>query len=55
MRLIALIVAVYLLGAGVALAPTVKAKWDKVPASRLVASVAKEVPSALGWPGLIIS
>jgi hypothetical protein len=47
--LIALLVIVYLVGVGVALAPTIKANWSTGPASQ-VESVATELPRALSWP-----
>ncbi len=51
MRLfIALIIIVYLIGVGVALAPTFRSKWSTVPASELAASVAQELPNAFAWP-----
>jgi hypothetical protein len=48
--LIALLVIVYLVGVGVALAPTIKANWSTGPASQFVESVATELPRALSWP-----
>ena len=48
--LIALILIVYLVGVGVALSPTVRAKWEAAPASELAASVAQALPDALAWP-----
>jgi hypothetical protein len=48
--LISLIVVVYLVGVGVALAPTFEAKWNTEPASELFASLAHELPVALAWP-----
>ena len=51
MRLIlTLIVIVYLVGVGVALSPTVQAKWNNGSASEFVANVAQELPSAAAWP-----
>ncbi|MDQ0468905.1 hypothetical protein [Labrys wisconsinensis] len=41
---------VYLTGVAVQLSPIVGEQWDSVPASRLVASVADEIPSAVSWP-----
>jgi hypothetical protein len=38
---------VYLVGAGVALAPTIKANWSTGPASQFVEGVATELPRAL--------
>jgi hypothetical protein len=48
--LIALLVIAYLVGVGVALAPTIKANWSTGPASQFVESVATELPRALAWP-----
>lgn len=48
--LIGLIVIVYLVGVGVALAPVVSGKWSSVPASDLSASVMQALPGALAWP-----
>lgn len=51
MRLfIALVVIIYLVGVGVALAPTVRSKWSTATASDLAASVAQELPNAVAWP-----
>ena len=51
MRLIlSLIVIVYLVGIGVALSPTVQAKWNNGSASEFVAGVAQELPDAAAWP-----
>jgi hypothetical protein len=47
---IALIVIVYLVGVGVALSPTIQAKWNSASASDLAASVAQELPNAVAWP-----
>jgi hypothetical protein len=51
--LIAFLAVVYLVGVGVVLAPTVKAKWDTASTSQFVASVANEMPSALAWPAAV--
>ena len=48
--IVALVVIVYLVGVGVVLAPTIKGKWDSVPASELAASVWQALPNALAWP-----
>ena len=48
--LIALIVIVYLVGVGVALAPTLQAKWSAASASDLAAGVGEALPGALAWP-----
>jgi hypothetical protein len=51
MRLVvALLVIIYLLGIGVALAPTIKDKWGSASASDLATSVAQDLPNALAWP-----
>jgi hypothetical protein len=51
MRLILfLIVIVYLVGVGVALSPTVQAKWNSGSASEFVAAVARDLPRAAAWP-----
>jgi hypothetical protein len=41
---------VYLTGVAVQISPIVSEQWDSVPASRLVASVAGEMPVAVSWP-----
>ncbi|REF89183.1 hypothetical protein DES32_0399 [Methylovirgula ligni] len=51
--LIALLVVVYLVGVGVVLAPTVKAKWNTGSTSQFVTSIASEIPTALAWPATI--
>ncbi|MGD0189082.1 MAG: hypothetical protein ABSC25_28180 [Roseiarcus sp.] len=48
--LIALLVIIYLVGVGVALAPTIKDKWNSGSASELATSVAQALPNALAWP-----
>jgi hypothetical protein len=48
--LIALIVIIYLVGVGVALSPTIQAKWNSASASDLAASVAQALPDAVAWP-----
>jgi hypothetical protein len=54
MRLfIAFIVIIYLVGVGVALAPTIGAKWSTGPASELAASVGEALPHALAWPATV--
>lgn len=47
---IALIVIVYLVGVGVALAPTISTKWNTATAADLFGSVWVELPGALAWP-----
>ena len=51
--LIVSIVIVYLVGVGVALSPTIWAKWSTAPASDLAASVGQDVPYALTWPARV--
>jgi hypothetical protein len=51
--LTALLVIAYLVGVGVALAPTIKANWSTGPASQFVESVATELPRALSWPATV--
>ena len=48
--LIGLLVIIYLVGVGVALAPTIKANWNTAATSEFVRSVATELPRALSWP-----
>lgn len=49
---IAMIIIVYLVGVGVALAPTIRDKWAVVPASVLLSDVSREMPRALAWPSI---
>ena len=51
--LIALMVIVYLVGVGVALSSTIRAKWNSAPASDLAASVGQDLPYALAWPARV--
>jgi hypothetical protein len=48
--LIALLIVIYLVGVGVALAPTIQGKWSTATASELVASVVQDLPMAFAWP-----
>jgi len=48
--LVALIVIIYLVGVGVALAPTIQSKWSTASAADLTASVMQELPGAVAWP-----
>jgi hypothetical protein len=41
---------IYLAGVGVALAPTMRDKWNTATAADLTASVLQELPNALAWP-----
>ncbi len=51
--LIALIVIIYLVGVGVALSPTIQAKWNGASASDLATSVGQALPNALAWPARV--
>jgi hypothetical protein len=54
MRLfLALLVIIYLVGVGVTLAPTIRAKWSNSTASDLAASAVQELPVALAWPATV--
>ncbi len=48
--LIALIVIIYLIGVGVALAPTIQSKWNTATAAELTTSVGQALPNAFAWP-----
>jgi hypothetical protein len=48
--IIALVLIIYLIGVGVALAPTVRAGWSTAPAAELADGVVKALPDALAWP-----
>ena len=50
---VALVVIVYLVGVGVALAPTVRSKWNNATASDLASSVAQNLPYAVAWPARV--
>ena len=47
---IALVVIVYLIGVGVAIAPTIQGKWSSATAAELTSSVGQSLPGALAWP-----
>ena len=47
---IACLVIIYLVGVGVALSPTIQAKWGGATASDLATSVAQALPDAAAWP-----
>jgi hypothetical protein len=51
--LIGLMVIIYLVGVGVALAPTIQAKWNSASASELATSVGQALPNALAWPAKV--
>ena len=50
---IALIVIVYLVGVGVALAPTIESNWKTETAAQFADSVGRELPFALVWPARV--
>jgi len=43
-------VIIYLVGVGVALSPTIGAKWGGASTPDLAASVAQALPNAVAWP-----
>jgi hypothetical protein len=45
-----LIVIIYLVGVGVALSPTIQARWNSASASDLATSVGQALPNAIAWP-----
>jgi hypothetical protein len=51
--LLSLIVIIYLVGAGVELAPTFRSQWNTAPAPEFAASMAQELPTALAWPATV--
>jgi hypothetical protein len=48
--LLALIVAIYLVGVGVVLSPVIQASWNTEPASVVVGDIGQALPGALAWP-----
>jgi hypothetical protein len=48
--LIALFVVVYLIGVGVALAPTIQTNIRTATAPELASSIVQSLPDALAWP-----
>lgn len=48
--ILALLVAVYLVGIGVVLAPTVQAQWNTGTAFQFFGSILQELPVAAAWP-----
>jgi len=48
--IIFLLVIIYLVGVGVALAPTVQSKWNTATAAELTSNIAEALPDALAWP-----
>jgi len=51
--LIALVVIVYLVGVGVALAPTIESKWNSATAAEFASSVGEQLPYAFAWPARV--
>lgn len=51
--LLALIVIIYLVGVGVALAPTVESKWNNASAADFANSLGRDLPFALAWPARV--
>ncbi len=51
--LIALVVIVYLVGVGVALAPTIQANWSSATAAEFASRVGQALPYALAWPAWV--
>ncbi len=49
---IAMLVIIYFVGVGVALAPTFRDNWTAVPASELLKDVSRDMPRALTWPAI---
>jgi len=52
--LIALILIVYFIGVGVALAPTIEANWSSATAAEFASRVAEDLPYALAWPAWVL-
>jgi len=48
--LIAVILIIYIVGIGVALAPTIQGKWTGSSASDFASSVTQALPDAAAWP-----
>jgi hypothetical protein len=48
--LLGLLVAIYLVGIGVVLAPTVRSEWNTGTASEFSATILEELPVAIAWP-----
>ena len=53
--LIALIVVVYLVGVGVALASTIEANWSSATAAEFASRVGQQLPYALAWPAWVFA
>jgi hypothetical protein len=47
---VALVIIVYLIGVGVALAPTFQSKWNSGTAAELASSLGQALPGAFAWP-----
>jgi hypothetical protein len=48
--LLALIIIIYLVGVGVALAPTIRDRWSVSSASAFASDIVHELPHAIRWP-----
>jgi len=48
--LIAVTLIIYLVGVGVALAPTIQTNWSGATAAGLAGSLADALPGAVAWP-----
>jgi hypothetical protein len=48
--LLSLIAIVYLVGVGVALAPTIQENWRHATVSQLVVGIVQDLPAAATWP-----
>jgi len=51
--LIALIVIVYFIGVGVALAPPIRANWSSATAAEFAVRIAQDLPYTLTWPAWV--
>ena len=47
---LAVIVIIYLVGAGVAMSSVFRSQWESAPAPDFAVSMAQELPRALAWP-----
>lgn len=50
---VAVVVIIYLVGVGVALAPTIRDNWSTATASELAGGMMRELPRAVSWPATI--
>ena len=48
--IIALLAIIYIVGVGVALSPTIEARWRSGTAPDFVTGVAQALPGAVAWP-----